>query len=186
LFVRIRTTGFRSSFCRPCHSPRGWTDGLRWPETSPARPAWTTRSGPAKIQRGGASRYDSVGGSLQKNACPRTALIPRASERAHGAAERCGPHRSSPWSYGCGEEEGKRSNRCTLARLGLVYFLFKMRYLLHGLLPTPHSVRPHHHHTRPTQPLHPAALAFVPYGVVLVRVRVHTPSFSLLASAGAS
>ena len=34
------------------------------PGTSPARPAWTTRSGPARTQRGGASRYGPVGGSL--------------------------------------------------------------------------------------------------------------------------
>ena len=32
----------------------------------PAWPVWTTRSVPARIQRGGASRYGPVGGALQK------------------------------------------------------------------------------------------------------------------------
>jgi len=85
----------------------------------------------------------------KKNACTRTTLIPRASERAHGAANRCEPHRSTPWSYGCGEGEAKCSNRCISAHLGLVYFLLKMQYLLNDLLPPrPTQYAPHHHHTR--------------------------------------
>ena len=94
----------------------------------------------------GASRSGPVGGSLQKYACPRTTLVPRASERAHGAAGRCGPHRSTPWSYGCGEGEAKGSNCCTSAHLLL--FVLKCG-IAHDLLPpSPTHYAPHYHHTR--------------------------------------
>jgi len=99
-------------------------------------------------------------GCTAKSLGPWRPLVPRASGRAHGAPVPPGPNRSTPLSYGCGEGEAKGSNRGVMAADGLVFFLFKMRYLLHDLMPP-----------RPAQYAPPPP---------------HTPSCSLLAPAGAS
>ena len=69
------TACFWTKFCPPRHSPRGWTGDLRRPGTSPARPAWTTRSGPERVQRCGASRYDPRSGLQCKNLHARQHLL---------------------------------------------------------------------------------------------------------------
>jgi len=65
---------------------------LKRPREDPARRGEQARSG----------RWCTA-----KKSCPRTTLIPRSSERAHGAASHCGPHRSTPlvvWMRGRGSK----------------------------------------------------------------------------------
>jgi len=99
-----------------------------WPLAAGNQPVMT-RVDDSKRPREDPARRGEQGRSgrwfTAKKCMPTNNSYSRASERAHGAASRCGPHRSNPWSYGCGEGEAKGSNRCTSAHLGLVYFCSK-------------------------------------------------------------
>ena len=149
MFVLIKTTGSWTNFFPPRHSPGGWTGGLRRPGTSPARPVWTSRSGPARIQRGGASRYDPVGGSLQKMHAHKQPLFHEPVRVPMVLRDVAGLTEAPPGRM----DAGKGSKGLKSLHLGQPWagLLFSQNAVSpeRPPAPTPHSVRPHHHHTRP-------------------------------------
>ena len=143
MFAGTSTTCFWTYFCAPGHSPRCWAVDLRRPGTSPARPTWATRSGPARIQRGEASRYHPVGAALQKIACPPASFFCEPVSVPMFLRDALGFSEESPGRM----DEGKGKQRASIAApwpgMGLFSFCIKIWYRLHGPLPpTPHSLRP--------------------------------------------